>query len=166
MQNPLVNAPNGAICCKLWLQTVFDPSSYKAWLILGSVLGPRILQMGAEWLSQRHLRQWVLTGAQRGPCLIPWPCLNCMRGLKKCGLQGLGKVPEWTSKSALFGCLLGSQIAQGAQEQSPFLMGALTCRFSDFDTVPPVGCPPPGSVNSGDPVGRTRGEGEQRTSHA
>ena len=167
MQNTLVNAPNGAICCKLRPQTVFDPNSYKARLTLGPIWGPRIRKMGAEWFPQRHLRQRVPTGAQKGPCLIPWTCLNCMRGLKNDGLQGSGKVPEWTSKSGPFGGLLASQIAQRAQELSPCLRGALTYRFSDFDTVPPVGSPPPGTVNSGGPVGRTTGgEEEQRTSHA
>ena len=48
MQNPLVNAPNGAICCKLWSQTMSGVGP-KIW-------GGKLVQIwGANWFKSETL---------------------------------------------------------------------------------------------------------------
>ena len=55
MQNPVLGIANGAIWCKLWPKTIFEPNYYKVRQIVGSLWDPEIFKIDAEGLPARLL---------------------------------------------------------------------------------------------------------------
>ena len=112
MQNPLVNAPNGAICCKLWPQTVlgWGPQILGGNpFLLGSPSAPWAgyegfkVALGYNWVAWGPLRGWVSFGNPFSENMLQNHCiLRCLRagevhrsGRTKAGSSGPGfNAPE------------------------------------------------------------------------
>ena len=139
MQNPLVNAPNGAICCKLWPQTM-------------SGVGPNF---GVD--------NWFKSGGQIGSNLRPWALPNCVRGLQNQGFRILGNRASSAPNLAPFG---GPNLAPfgGHGEQNGINLEAPEqCQKQGCCQEPPRGIRKP-TVEGGDPTGGQtgpRGGGQQ-----
>ena len=82
MQNTGLGIANGAIWCKLWPKTIFEPNYYKVRLIFGSLWDPKIFKIDAEGVPARLLRKSLRKDVEKGAHLTSLTCLNCMRGLK------------------------------------------------------------------------------------
>ena len=91
MQNPGLGIANGAIWCKLWSKTIFEPNYYKVRLIFGSLWVPEIFKIDAEGLPARLIRKSLRKDAETGAHVTSLTCLNCMRGLKNQGSEVLRK---------------------------------------------------------------------------
>ena len=117
MQNAALGIPNGAIWCKLWPKTIFEPNYYKVRLIFGSLLGSQISQIGAKWLPRRPPRKSLRKDAEKGSHLTPLTCLNCMRGLKNHDPEALGKRCQKAFKGTPFRRCLGSHVIPDVQKQ-------------------------------------------------
>ena len=109
MQNAALGIPNGAIWCKLWPKTIFEPNYYKVRLFFGRLLRSQIFKNGAEWLPRRPLRKSLQKEAEKDPHLTALTCLNCMRGLKNHGSKGLRESFPKDLQWPLLGRLLGVQ---------------------------------------------------------
>ena len=103
MQNAALGIPNGAIWCKLWPKTIFEPNSYKVRLCFGGLFGIPDLQNWCLVAPPKASQKESAKRCGKGSTFDSLDMLKLHEGSQKSWFQGLErKLPEGPAVAAVW----------------------------------------------------------------